>query len=181
MSIDKSLFQAIMRVVIDTNILISGADDESSYSFKIIKAVIEGRLLAFATHRTMGENRQILRKLVKDREYRQLLEDFFRKLKIVKFHNSSHPPLILRRGAPFLNVREGEGELPLSDPEDIKLFESAKASQADYIISEDREVLAVGDYEGTEVITAQDFWTKYESENNDDSTWKDWGEMILGK
>ena len=60
-----------MRVVIDTNILIGGAGDESSYAFKIIKEVIEGRIEAYANHQTMSENRQMLRKLVKDRAYRE--------------------------------------------------------------------------------------------------------------
>ena len=70
-----------MKVVIDTNILINAASDESSYAFRIIKEVIEGRVEAYATHQTMSENRQILRKLVRDREYRELLEEYFRKLK----------------------------------------------------------------------------------------------------
>ena len=74
------------KVVIDTNILIGGADDESSVAFKIIKEVIDGRIEAFATHQTMGENRQMLRKLVRDREYHELLEDFFHRLKIVKVY-----------------------------------------------------------------------------------------------
>ena len=160
-----------MKVVIDTNILINASADESSYAFRIIKEVIEGRLEAFATHQMMGENRQMLRKLVRDREYREILEEFFRRLQIV---NPSRP-----LSADTL-PSSGEGRI-VSDPEDVKLFESAKAAQADYIISEDREVLSVGDYEGTEVITPQDFWTKYQGEKDDGSAWQDWGKMILGQ
>src|SRR3989338_8473494 len=81
-----------MKVVIDTNIIVAGANDESSLAFKIVKEVIDGRLEAFATHQTMSENRQMLRKLVRDREYKTLLEDFFRRLKIVKLTPSSPPP-----------------------------------------------------------------------------------------
>lgn len=148
-----------MKVVIDTNILINASSDESSYAFRIIKEVIEGRLEAFATHQTMGENRQMLRKQVKDREYKELVEEFFRRLKIVKVYK-------------HLNV--------VSDPEDNKLFESAAASGADYIISEDQEVLALENYHDTEVIIPKDFWAKYQSEKDDDSAWKNWGRMLMG-
>ncbi|MDP3740893.1 MAG: putative toxin-antitoxin system toxin component, PIN family [bacterium] len=149
-----------MRIVIDTNILINASADESSYAFRIIKEVIEGRLEAFATHQMMGENRQMLRKLVRDREYKELLEEFFRKQNIVKVYQP-------------LNV--------VSDGEDNKLFESAASSGADYIISEDKEVLAVGDYHDTEVITPRDFWTKYQNEKDDGSAWNDWGRMLMGR
>lgn len=147
------------KVVIDTNILINASSDESSYAFRIVKEVIEGRLEAFATHQMMSENRQMLRKLVRDREYKETLEEFFRRLQIVKLYENLHI---------------------VTDEEDNKLFESARACQADYIISEDREVLAVGDYKGTEIITPQDFWTKYQGEKDDGSAWQDWGKMLMG-
>lgn len=149
-----------MKVVIDTNILIGGSYDQSSYAFKIIKEVIDGGLEAYATHQTMNENRQMLRQLVKDREYRQFLEQYFRKLKIVKAGKE-------------LNV--------VSDSQDNKLFESAAAISADYLISEDQEVLAVEDYHGTRVVTPQQFWTRYQNEKDDDSAWKDWTNLLLGQ
>ena len=146
-----------MRVVIDTNILIGGADDESSHAFKIIKAVIDGRLEAYATHQTMSENRQMLRKLVKDRAYRETLEDFFRNLQIVKPYKR-------------LDV--------VSDPEDNKLFESAAAVGADYLITNDREVLDVGEYGKTKVLPPLEFWAKY-TEEDGDSAWQEWANMLF--
>ncbi|MDP3993492.1 MAG: putative toxin-antitoxin system toxin component, PIN family [bacterium] len=149
-----------MRVVIDTNILIGGADDESSHAFKIIKEVIDGRIEAFANHQTMSENRQMLRKLVKDREYRELLEEFFRKLNIVKTYKA-------------VNV--------VSDPEDNKLIESAVSAGAEYLITNDKEVLDIDEYHGTKIITPEEFWSKYQNEKGDDSAWSDWGKMIMGE
>jgi len=148
-----------MRVVIDTNILVGGADDESSTAYKIIEEVIAGRLDAFATHQTMGENRQMLRKLVRDREYRDHLEEFFRKLKIVKV---------------FQPLRVVE------DEEDNKLFESAASAGAEYLISQDRAVLDVEEYHGTKVVTPKDFWTAYENRKEDDSAWRSFSRMLLG-
>ena len=149
-----------MKIVIDTNIIVSGATDENSYAFRIIKEVIDGRIEAFATHQTMSENRQMLRKLVRDREYRETLEEYFRYLQIVKVFQP-------------LNV--------VADSEDNKLFESAASSGADYLITNDQEVLAVGKYHNTEVVTPAEFWTKYTAESSDgDSAWNDWSRMVMG-
>ncbi len=163
-----------MKVVIDTNILIGGSYDESSYAFRIIKEVIEGRLEAFATHQTMSENRQMLRKLVRDREYRELLEEFFRKMKIV---NPSRPAATLP--STTADRSSGEGAI-VSDREDVKLFESALAAKADYSVTGDREVLDVEEYQGTKVATPQEFWAKYKG-GEDDSAWSDWAKMLMGK
>lgn len=149
-----------MRVVIDTNILIGGAYDESSYSFKIISEVIEGRIQAFANHKTMRENRLLLRKSVTDKEYRTLLEEFFRKLKIVKRIEK-------------LDV--------VSDKEDNKLFESAVASRANFLITSDREVLDVGEHKGTKVVHPGEFWAIYQEKTGDgNKKWQDWTKIVLG-
>lgn len=163
-----------MKVVIDTNILINAAGDENSYAFRIIREVIAGRIEAHATHQTMKENREMLKKLIKDRGYKKLLEEFFRKLKIVPSGN------LKVSVTPANNVAEVSSP-PISDPEDIKLFESAFAVQADYLITEDQEVLAVEKYHGTEVLSPKNFWAKYQSEKDDNSGWREWREMILGR
>jgi len=149
----------VTKVVIDTNIIVAGANDESSLAFKIINEVIEGRLQAFATHQTMSENRQMLRKLVRDREYKTLLEDFFTNLQIVQIYQ-------------HLNV--------VADPEDNKLVESAVSSGADFLITNDKEVLDVEEYHGTKVVTPQEFWAKYKNDADSGSGWSDWTKMLMG-
>jgi len=148
-----------MKVVIDTNILINAAGDEESRAFKILKEVIEGRIEAFATHQTMSENRQMLRKLISDREFRELVEEYFRKLNVTKVYKP-------------VDV--------VSDPEDNKLFESIAASGAEYLISEDKEVLAVENWHGCEVITPAEFWAKYKNSSDDGSAWGDFTKMLMG-
>lgn len=43
------------------------------------------------------------------------------------------------------------------DPNDDKLFAAAIAGNADYIVSEDHDVLAVAEYEGVRTVTVQQF------------------------
>ncbi|OGE79307.1 MAG: putative toxin-antitoxin system toxin component, PIN family [Candidatus Doudnabacteria bacterium RIFCSPHIGHO2_01_FULL_46_14] len=150
----------MIKVVIDTNIIVQGAQDENSYAFRIIREVIDGRIQAFATHQTMSENRQMLRKLVRDREYRTMLEDFFTNLQIVKIYQ-------------HLNI--------VSDPEDNKLIESCASSGAEYLITNDREVLDVEEYHGTKIVTPQEFWTAYKSDDDSGSSWNDWTKMLMGQ
>jgi len=149
-----------MRVVIDTNILIGGAYDENSYSYKIIREVISGRLMAFATHKTMRENKTLLGQAVTDSNYRELLESYFRRLQI---------------------VRRKERLDVISDKEDNKLFESAVAADADFLITNDREVLDVEEFAGAAVVTPEEFWTKYKAKSEpEDKPWRDWINQVMG-
>ncbi len=43
------------------------------------------------------------------------------------------------------------------DPKDDKFFECAVAGGAGYIVSEDRDVLDVGEYRGVKAVSAEDF------------------------
>ncbi len=43
------------------------------------------------------------------------------------------------------------------DPSDNKFFECAVAGGADYIVSEDRDILDVGEYEGIKTVSAEGF------------------------
>lgn len=43
------------------------------------------------------------------------------------------------------------------DPNDNKFFECAVAAGADYIVSEDKDILAVGDYRGIRTVSAGEF------------------------
>lgn len=43
------------------------------------------------------------------------------------------------------------------DPDDDKLFACAKAARADYIVSDDKDVLAIASYEGAFTIAALEF------------------------
>ena len=49
------------------------------------------------------------------------------------------------------------------DPDDDKIFECAAAAKADYIVSKDKDVLAIGEFRGARTITAADFLALLES------------------
>ncbi len=43
------------------------------------------------------------------------------------------------------------------DPADDKFFECALAGSAQYIVTEDKDILAVGEYRGVKPVAAEDF------------------------
>lgn len=51
------------------------------------------------------------------------------------------------------------------DPKDDKFLATAKAGGADYVISEDQDLLVLGQYEGIQVINATDFLLLLEQGN----------------
>ncbi len=43
------------------------------------------------------------------------------------------------------------------DPKDDKFLATARAAQADYLVTEDQDLLVLGEYGGTRIVTARDF------------------------
>ena len=58
-------------------------------------------------------------------------------------------------------VEPGERVTVCRDPDDNKLFECAVAGGAGYIVSEDHDVLDVGEYQGIRTISAQEFMSLF--------------------
>ncbi len=147
-----------MKIVLDTNILISGFKDEYSYEKKIINAVIKGEIEAFANRQTLRENKLLLRQVVVSPEYHKQLNDFFTQLNHV----------INRRK---INI--------VQDPQDNKILESAVEARADYLITSDNDLLGLGKYQNIKIVNPAQFWTKYKDEGMD--LWHKWATFISGQ
>ena len=142
----------MFKVVIDTNLLIDGSVDDYNYGNRIVDAVIEGKVSAFANVPTLRENQLISDLKIKDAEYRKKLREFFGKIHRV---DSAGIKLDL-----------------VEDPEDNKLIESAVAAKADYLLSSDRHLLRLGQYEGIKILSPEAFWAFYQEEGG--AAWKQW-------
>ncbi len=141
-----------MKVVIDTNLLIDGSGDDYNFGNRIIDAVLDDKIEAYANTATLRENRLLSSRKISDQDYLQKLEDFFSKVK--------SSPRVEER----LHV--------VSDPEDNKLVESAVAVGADYLISSDKHLLELEEYMGTKIVAPATFWAVFEDESGD--SWEKW-------
>lgn len=145
-----------MRVVLDTNVLITAFKDEYSYQKQIIDEIIHGRIEAFANRETLRENKLILSRQIESAEYKRELEDLFTQIESV-----NNPR----------NIRITE------DPEDSKILESAVVAEADYLITEDRHLLNIRNFEGVRIVEPVEFWKIYEEEIGIDP-WQKWVKYV---
>lgn len=148
-----------MKVVLDTNVLISGFKDEYSYQKRIIDLIIDGRISAYANKQTLRENHFILNKLVEDFGYKKELQDFF--AQVIPVDNKRQIRLA-------------------ADPEDSKILESAVEARADYLITEDRALLDENPFKGIKIVQPIEFWSIYEEEQGNDP-WQKWIKYVSGK
>lgn len=140
----------MLKIVLDTNLLIDGADDFYNYGSRIIDNVISGNLQAYANHATLRENKLLAQRKITDPKYLRRLEYFF---------DAVHPVESTQR----LNAAE--------DSEDNKILESAVAAKADYLITSDRHLLQLEKFRGVQIVRPAQFWSIWEDEG---SGWINW-------
>ena len=131
-----------MKIVVDTNVLISGVFF-GGFPRQILNAVVESRLTACATTEIIDEYEEIVQEMF-DRKQghinRQLLAPLVQALEVVE---------------PVTHVELSR------DPDDDKFLGCAKDAKALYIVSGDKDLLVLEKFENIEIITAKEFWGKY--------------------
>ena len=148
-----------MKVVLDTNVLITGFKDEYSYQKRIIDEISAGKIMAYANRQTLRENHLLLNKIIENDEYRRELDTFFAQVEEVENHKRIHI---------------------VSDPEDNKILESAVEAQADYLISEDNHLLSIVKFQDVKIVEPGQFWAIY-SDMIDGDPWAKWVHQVMGK
>jgi len=118
-------------VVIDTNLIIAGRWKRNSSSNRIIDKVIEGNIDAVYTTKTKNENLYILEKVKAPKDYID---------KILKFYRISKKVYSKRKIT------------ACRDKADNRFLEAAVAGKADYIISSDRDLLDLKEFEGIKIL-----------------------------
>lgn len=128
-----------MKVVLDTNIFISGIH-WNGFSEKVIRAWLEKRFILISSTPIIEELFRILQSFKKPLTseeiewWKNLVYDFsivvepIEKLDLVKDH-----------------------------PDDNQFFEAAVAGDAQYIVSQDHHLLRVCDYQGIRVLSPEEF------------------------
>ena len=127
-----------MRIVIDTNVLISGVFF-GGFPAKVLLFASEGKAEAFASRCILDEYREIAEAFGKrkaDRFNETLFDRFLETVRVI---------------VPDRNIRISR------DPDDDKFIECAAAAGAFFIVSGDKDLLVLKRYEDTEIITAKDF------------------------
>jgi putative PIN family toxin of toxin-antitoxin system len=127
-----------MRVVADTNVLISA----------LMFGGLPGRFLDLA----LGRRFTLLAS-------KALLDELDEKLR-GKFAVSESDALVIRaklEGSAELADPDFQLNAVPDDPDDNRVLECAVAGKADFIVSGDRHLLRIGDYEGIAIVTVRQF------------------------
>lgn len=134
-----------MRIVIDTNVLISGVFF-GGFPRKILSAVVGHKITACATAEIINEYEEIVQEMISRKQghiNRSILSPLIRTMEIIE---------------PITQVEI------CRDPDDNKFLSCAKDSHALYIVSGDKDLLVIEQFENIQIMTAKDFCEKYFSE-----------------
>ncbi len=141
-----------MRIVVDTNLIVSLALSPKGRVARIMAHLRRGRFEVVSSAEILAEYRAALlykdvaaRHKLSEEEIDSLLFPFFQTV----VAPPSTPPVC-------------------RDPDDDKFFACALAATADYIISDDPDLHAVGSYRGSRVVSAGAFLRLLEAERGDD-------------
>lgn len=140
-----------MRIVVDTNVLIDGFQDDNSAEARLIDAVRDGELTGIATKKVMSEYRLILSRLIADPEYRRKIEDFLSML------DHTEPEYV---------------DVVLDDQEDMKFVEAAVGGEAEILVTSDRHLLDAGEADGVRIMTPEEAIVRFEEESGTSKEWR---------
>lgn len=145
----------VLRVVLDTNVLIDSAQDPFSASAQLLEAIQEGRIEGLATLDTQREYRKIIRRLILDEEEQSKLLAFVDELALVD---------------------SGSVEVAIDDAEDYKFLQAAAGGQAHLLVTSDKHLLDVGELGGTRVVRPTEALAALEEEAGGE--WTTWVEGL---
>ena len=133
----------MLKVVLDTNVLINGQIDPESSSATVLDMVLAGELRAVGSWQTIKENRLILSEQgINDPGYLAKLEEYFQAVEVVSV------------GERIRAVKD--------DPQDDKFIEAAVSGDADYVLSDDVHLLDLGKFRNVILMTPAEFVKIYE-------------------
>jgi putative PIN family toxin of toxin-antitoxin system len=134
----------VHRVVVDTNVLVSGAIQKKGFPYKVVKAWEDDVLALVTSGPLIDEVDKVLhydkirvRYSLKGEEIKQILLNLMRYSIFI-----SNPPK--------LNVIK-------EDPSDNSILAAAIGGKADYIISGDSHLLNLAVYKGISIVTPKEF------------------------
>ena len=132
-----------LRVVLDTNVLVSGLAYPGSVPGRIVGAWRHGSLDVALSHYILDEMARILPRLsrvkLSSAEIRDLVDSFMFLADVVKPGN--------------------ERDTNLRDPADQLVLATLKAAHARYLITGDKDLLALADR--YPIVSPADFWSRH--------------------
>ncbi|MBI2176679.1 putative toxin-antitoxin system toxin component, PIN family [Candidatus Woesearchaeota archaeon] len=127
-----------LNVVFDTNIFVSAIFWQKGNPHRLFELAIDQKIKAFTSVEILGELLRVLRRDFPGQGQEETILDYL--------------SLILKR----IKIVEAKAKLDVvkNDPDDNKILECAVACGADYIVTGDKHLLDLKEYERIKIITA---------------------------
>jgi putative PIN family toxin of toxin-antitoxin system len=127
-----------MKIVVDTNFLVSATQWDYSVAHKLLEKLIRENAEIFTTKEILEEFKEILKRdfLYNNEEANNLLEKVIQFLIIVE---------------PTIKV-----DVVKEDAEDNKIIECALESKTEYIVSYDNHLIKLKEYKGIKIIKPEE-------------------------
>ena len=131
-----------MKIVVDTNVVISGTFFGGAPR-RVVEAIGKKEIKAYAMPEIIEEYEEIVEEMI-NRKQGNLRKD------------------VLSLFTAKLNLIEAKTKVEVCrDPDDDKFISCALDAKALYIVSGDKDLLVIGQYEDVQIITAADFCNQY--------------------
>ena len=133
-----------VRAVLDTNVLVSGLVSEGGAPHQILDAWLDGRFTLVLSLHLVEELTHVL-------SYPRIAQ----RLRL----DQEELAAILAALLSTAEVTPGRLRLPgvTRDPKDDAVVACAREGEADYIVSGDQDLLALGEYKGVRIVTPRQF------------------------
>jgi len=135
----------VLRVVIDTNVFISGIIQKSGNPYRVVRFWEEGMLSLLTTLPLIEEVKKVLNYPRIKKKY--ALDEETIKYVVLNLLKYS----VVVEDPPTLAVIK-------DDPEDNKVLSAAVGGKAEYVVTGDSHLLNLADYEGIKIISPREFF-----------------------
>ena len=129
-----------MKVVVDTNVIASSLISDRGAPWKIVSLLRDQKIEIVVSDELLREYSQTLN-YEKLHRFHKLSSDEVRQY-LSELKSVSHFVVVAERIAAIS-----------ADPSDNKFIEAAVAGNADFIVSGDKHLLELGEYEGIQIVT----------------------------
>lgn len=131
------------KLTLDTNVLISGTF-WSGDSFKIIESISKGELLCVLSKEILNEYKNVLKRdeIMEKTEAKSLIVSKASE-KVINESTIVEPKI--------------KQDVIRDDPSDNKILECAREGKVDYIITNDRHLLKIKEFESIKIVTPKEF------------------------
>lgn len=145
----KQLFKRFVpqrspRVVLDTNVLVSGTIVRHGFPARILLAAIDQRITLVVSPYLLAEYLAVIQRPHIAKKYPDLSEWLDRVRRFVSANAVSVSPSSIPK-------------VIQDDPKDDAILACANAGYAQYIVSGDRHLLKLGNYQGIKIVTPREF------------------------